>query len=279
MNPLELDNKNYQEMKKNLIHPWEKRMRVMNVIIFICAVIASIIYAGIIIQSPESFSNEEMQGAFIVFGIIGLILVQLGRQYGKTRATSVQLNEEQFPEIYALVKTQSAQLDLSYIPEVYLTQQGGVLNAFATSFFSKKYISLNSAIFEIAYLEHKDIEAVAFVIAHELTHLKRKHATTLMTSIEALPGMIPIWGMAYSRVREYTCDRHAVWLAPNGKESLILLATGKHMYKHVDLDVYINDSKQYKGFFIWLYNLNASHPIGPKRMKAIMDTSSWGKVF
>lgn len=49
--------------------------------------------------------------------------------------------------------------------------------------------------------------------------------------------------MAYSRVREYTCDRHGVWLAPEGKEGLTLLAAGKHIYKYVDIDAYLATSK------------------------------------
>lgn len=268
---------NYEKNKKDLIHPWEKTMRVINVIIFILALIGSLVLAVISLMQPELGIDEGF--GFSVVSMIILIIVTLGRQYGKSRAQSIQLTEAQFPEIYEIVKDFSEKLELGYIPEVYLVQQGGVLNAFATSFFSRRYISLNSAIFEIAYLEHKDIDAVAFVIGHELAHLKRKHATTLMTILESVGRIIPIWGSAQSRVKEYTCDRHAAWLAPKGKESLILLVAGKHLYKHVSIEEYLRTSSQYKGFFYWLHNLLASHPVAPKRIKAIVENERRGQVF
>lgn len=267
----------YKQVKKQLIHPWEKGMRFMNVIIFLLAVIGTLIYMGILLLNFEENMDTITKQAGVM-GVFFVVIITLGRQYGKARANSVQLSEEQFPEIYQVVKDFSAKLELGYVPEVYLTQEGGVLNAFATSFFSRRYISLNCAIFEIAYLEHKDLDAVAFVIGHELAHLKRKHATTGMTLIEFIPGMIPIWGPAQSRVKEYTCDKHAAWLAPEGKESLILLATGKHMYKHVNIEDYLKTSQKNKGFFVWLYNLMASHPIGPKRMRALIKNEK-GQVF
>jgi len=270
---------NYGQMKKHLIHPWEKSMRVVNVIITLIAIISSLGFIAYMVINPDSINDESIQGGFAVFGLFIMIIIQLGRQYGKSRANSVQLGRDQFPEIYEIVEDFSKRLDMGYVPEVYLTQQGGVLNAFATSFFSRKFISINSAIFELAYLEHKDVDTLAFVIGHELTHLKRKHSTTGMMLLEMIPSLIPVWGMAVSRVKEYTCDRHALWLAPLGGEGLILLATGKHMYKHVNIENYIKTSQNYKGFFFWLYNLLASHPAGPKRIKAIHDTSSWGKVF
>lgn len=269
----------YKEMEKDLVHPLENKMRAVNVVLFFLALIASIAAIVAVIMMPDFMDPEDRQNVVVMFVIIGAVIFQMGRQYGRSRAESVQLSEKQFPEVYEIVKDFSERLEMGSVPEVYLTQEGGVLNAFATSFFSRKFISINSAIFEIAYLEHKDIDTVAFVIAHELAHLKREHATTLRLILEFFGGMVPIWGPAQSRVKEYTCDRHAAWLAPDGKEGLILLAVGKHLYKKVDIDDYIDTSSHYRGFFYWLHNLLASHPVGPKRIKALVDQSTWGSIF
>lgn len=270
---------NYKSNEKDLIHPFERPMRVINVIIFIAVIIGSLILMLMQLSNIQDINEENMQVSISAFALLIMIAIQLGRQYGKSRANSIELNENQFPEIYEIIKKFSKELEMGYVPSAYLVQKGGVLNAFATSFFSKKYISINSAIFELAYLEHKDLDTLSFVIAHELAHLKRKHATTTMTLIEIFANIIPVWGMAYSRVKEYTCDRHALWLAPEGAKGMILLSAGKHLYKNVNVEEYIKTSSQYKGFFLWLHNLLASHPIAPKRIKAIMDTSKWGKVF
>lgn len=270
---------NYEQVKKDLIHPWERPMRIVNVILFFIVIIGASVVLCMHLTQIVSLSEDYLNGILMAFGLLIIVIFQMGRQYGKSRANSIQLSEKQFPEIYQIVVNFSEKLELGYVPEVYLIQEGGVLNAFATSFLKKKYISINADIFELAYLEHKDLDTLAFIIGHELTHLKRQHATTKMVLFEIYASVIPIWGMAFSRVREYTCDRHAGWLAPEGKEGLILLAAGKHLYKQVDMNEYLKTSQEYKGLFLWIHNLLASHPIAPKRMQAVMDTSKWGKVF
>jgi len=265
--------------EKSLIHSWEKPMRFINIMIFIIALLGGTAFLIMSLMSdPENITDESLT-VFMIFPLIVMIFVTMGRQYGKSRANSVEINEKQFPEVYEIVKEFSEKLELGYVPEVYLTQAGGAINAFATSFLSKKYISINSAIFEIAYLEHKDMDTVSFIIGHELAHIKRNHVTFKTAILESVARMIPIWRSAQSRAKEYTCDRHAAWLAPEGKKGLILLATGKHMYKHVDIEAYLEQSKHYKGFFFWLYNLLASHPAGPKRMRALLEEGNEGEMF
>lgn len=273
----------YKDLQKELTHPWEKATRTINVIIFIGLLLFSIGSIIYLINTGKILSDDvsefENYGLTFIF-LIGTILVLMGNQYAKTRAYSIRISEEQFSDVYEVVKTLSEKLDMGYIPEAYVTQEGGVLNAFATSFFSRRFISINSAIFEVSYLEHKDMDTLSFIIAHELTHLKKKHATTFMSIIEAPAKMIPVWSGISSRVKEYTCDRHAAWLCPEGIDGLILLGIGKHLYKEVNVDAYVEDSnKSYKGIFCWVTNLLASHPVLPKRMKALKNLDKRGEVF
>lgn len=273
----------YSDISKDLIHPWEKPMRVINVLIFFILVIASLALIGSFIPDLASMDDaafEDLQGGFLIFGLLGITIISLGRHYGSTRASSVMINEKQFPEVHKIIVEYAEQLDLGYVPEAFVVQKGGVLNAFAASFFAKKYISINSDIFEVSYLEHKDINTLSFIIGHELCHLKRRHSTTLMTLLETPSRIIPIWSSAVSRVKEYTCDRHAAWLCPGGIDGLLILSIGKHLYKSVDVDEYIiTSNNHFKGFFCWLTNLLASHPVLPKRIKALKNLNQRGQVF
>lgn len=269
----------YKNSKKNLIHPWEKTMRVINVLIFIVGFLVSIIYTSHILFNSDKLTQEEITNVFLFGGVVITLIFEMGRQYGKTRAQSIKITKAQFPKVYEMIVEFSQRLELGYVPEAFVVQQGGVINAFAISFFSKKYISINSDIFEIAYLQYKDMDTLGFIIGHELAHLKRKHATTLMTILEFAGKTIPIWGPAQSRVKEYTCDRHGAWLSPAGKEGILILAAGKHLYKKVSVEEYLNSTSSYRGFFYWLYNLLASHPALPKRISAIMNDNKKGKVF
>lgn len=275
------NNAEYKDVRKKLIHPWEKPMRFVNIIIFFIVIIGAIavLFTVDISQMNKDF-NVSNSTSIAVFSALVALIYTLGISYAKTKATSVKLSENQFPEIYDIVKKYSNKIEMGYIPEAYVVQKGGVLNAFATSFFSKRYISINSDIFDVCYLEHKDVDTLSFIIAHELAHLRRKHATTLMTIVETPSRLIPIWSSTISRVKEYTSDRYAAWLCPEGIDGVIMLSVGKHIYKNVNVDEYvINSNKRYKGLFCWIYNLTSSHPVLPKRMKALKNLDKRGKVF
>lgn len=282
MERLYLDpDKSYEEMKKRLIHPWERPTRVLNLIIFAFACVASlsVFFTPALKDLVASFSYGSY-GGFAIFAIIGLVIYALGSTYAKTKAISLKLSQKQFPEVYAVIKKYADRMELGYMPEAYLVQKGGAINAFATSFFRRRYISINSDVFEVFYLEHKDLETLSFIIAHEIAHLKRYHATTLMAILEAPAKVIPIYASAVSRIREYTSDRHAAWLCPEGIDGVMMLSVGKHLYKYVDVDEYIEvASKQYKGLFCFLHNLTASHPVFPKRVKALKNLDKRGRVF
>lgn len=272
----------YKEVRKDLRHPWEKPTRFINVLIFIGSMLFGIYSLAEMLGTLDVNGDWEaiQDPAIGVFGILVVVILVLGHQYAKTKATSIRITENQFSEVYEVIKSYSEKLELGYVPEAYVVQGGGILNAFATSFFSRRFISINSDIFEVSYLEHKDMDTLSFIIAHELTHLKRKHATTVMSVVEAPAKMIPVWSGISSRVKEYTCDRHAAWLCPEGVDGLIILAAGKHLYKDVDVDAYVEDSnKHYKGIFCWYVNLMASHPVLPKRIKAVKNLDKRGRVF
>ena len=65
-------------------------------------------------------------GTFLIFSHIFLI--------GHIRGNGIKITNEQFPDIYSVIKMQSEALGLRKVPNVYLVNGGGILNAFATKF-------------------------------------------------------------------------------------------------------------------------------------------------
>ena len=108
-----------------------------------------------------------------------------------------------------------------------MIQAGGLLNAFATRFFGRDFVVIYSDVLELAYSEG-DAE-LAFVICHELAHIKRKHLTRRLLLYPSM--LIPFLGAAYSRACEYTCDRFGAHYQPDGAlGGLLVLAAGKMLY-------------------------------------------------
>jgi hypothetical protein len=60
------------------------------------------------------------------------------------------------------------------VPEAYLLQMGGMLNAFATRFLGRDFLVLYSDVVD-GLADNPD--ALNFYIGHEIGHIKRKHLT------------------------------------------------------------------------------------------------------
>ena len=57
------------------------------------------------------------------------------------------------------------------------------------------------------------------------------------------------------------------------------LFAGKHLYKKIDVYDYIENSKDIKGFFVWCNNLVSTHPILPKRIRALAKGEGNGELY
>ena len=235
---------------ESLVHPKEKiYFRILLVISLIGYLILIFSIAGI---------------GYLVAGMI-ITLILHGLFIGALRGNGIRVSEKQFPEVYRLTEQYANQMGLSPVPSVYVLQAGGLLNAFATRFLGRNFVIIYSDVFELAYEKES---ALAFIICHELAHLKRKHLTKLWLLYPAM--IIPFLGSAYSRACEYTCDRFGAHFRPDGASlGFLILAAGKKLYRNVNLQEYIDQAENERGFWVWFSEIVSSHPNLPKRIKAL----------
>lgn len=199
--------------------------------------------------------------------------------YANYRANSLRITEKNFPEVYALIEKYANRLGIA-VPKAYVTQQNGVLNAFSAFLIRKQWICIHSEIFEVAYREHKDMDALAFVIAHEMAHIYYGHATFHYNFWILFSNAIPILGAIASRTREYSCDRLAQRLTgTDGLDAMLMLVVDRHLYKMVDKEDYVEEMRHRKGFFLWVANLAADHPVMCKRVVALADGRGSGRLY
>lgn len=211
----------------------------------------------------------------MVFSIIGIVYLLIGiiisffahgLFVGNVRGNGVKISETQFPEVYHLSKEIAGKMGMDSVPDIYIIQSNGMLNAFATKFLGRSFVVLFSDIFELAY---KQGEAeLAFIICHEFAHLKRKHVSWRTFLFPSM--FVPFLSQAYSRACEYTCDNFAAHFQTAGAENgLLILAVGKELYQKVNIQEYINQRKVDSGFWVKLSELLSTHPDLPKRINGI----------
>ena len=230
----------------------------------------------------EDFAEEiplgfKMLGYGLAIAIIGyLALYSLNAQ---VRAKSVKVTERNFPEVHALIHSFSDRLGIQ-APEAYIVSENGILNAFSAYLFRRQYIQINSEVFEVAYREHRDMNALAFVIAHEISHIYYGHATLHYNAWIWFSERVPLFAQIASRTREYSCDRLAQRLTNyDGIGAMLMLMVDRHMYYMVDVQDYLNNAAREGGFFLWLHNLFADHPIMTKRIRALAEWTGSGELY
>lgn len=238
---------------------------------FALKVVFAIIGYGLIFYFVNLLMSMEKSELFIplmfyVFAILLYLFFRLGILVGYIKGNAIKVTSEQFPNLYSVLVAQSNKLELSSVPDMYIMQSGGILNAFATGFMGNNYIIIYSEIADEMYQDN--METVEFVIAHELGHIKRKH---VLKTILLFPSFfMPFLSLAYSRACEFTCDNIGASLAPNGaKAGLLLLASGKNLWTKVNVEKFIEQESTGSGFWFWFAEKVSTHPRLTKRLSKL----------
>lgn len=233
-------------------------------------------YISVVISSFFWFS--------IVVGTIGIALVYMlfffifylfmqSAFISHLKGNGVRITEQQFPDLHQRVQQCCTKIGLDVPPEAYLIHADGMFNALATRFLGRNFIVLFSDIVDAL---EDDPEALNFYIGHELGHIHRKH---LVWGPLLWPAsMMPLLGPAYSRAREYTCDRYGTACCANPQSAangLAALSAGEKRWKTINLNSYAMQADESKGFWMSYHELTASYPWLVKRMGQIMSPDAY----
>lgn len=207
-------------------------------------------------------------GIGIAIGVLAVMLYLNLVMLGSIRGNGIRLQQNQFPDVYERVVAYSNAMGLKRVPEVFIVQSEGALNAFATRFLGRDMVVIYSEAFELA--RQGGADELDFIIAHELSHINRRHVWKNLLLMPA--NFIPFLSQAYSRSCEYTCDREAAYFTQNGvaaKRALTILGAGKDLYLEVNEQAYLEQIKSESNVAVWLSEVLSSHPRLPKRIQAV----------
>lgn len=226
----------------------------------------------------EQWPSELALGALVVVASIGiwilLFISVIGIMYGAIsgvffflthigfisylRGSAIRIGPNQFPELHDRIQYLSSRAGLPKAPEAYLMQSGGTLNALATKLLRSNFIVLYSDLLNAC---DDNTSARDMIIGHELGHINEKHLSFVWF---LLPGlMFPFLGSAYSRAREYTCDRYGYALSANKNDALrglAILAAGAEHGPKVNLQEFVGQRKSLNTGLMVLGKLLATHP-------------------
>lgn len=206
----------------------------------------------------------------LLYGALILVFVLMAHALflANVRGNGVRVSERQLPSLYARVRAAAEKLGMDRVPEMYLLQSHGVLNAFATKLLSRRFIIVHSSLADAC----GDQRQLDFVIGHELGHLAAGHLR--WNAFLAPYRLVPWLGAAYSRAREYTCDRCGLMVAGDLEQSMrglaVLAAGGRHA-NEVDLAAFEEQRLESGSFWMSVLELVSSHPFLCKRAAALRE--------
>src|ERR687893_720138 len=262
--------------------PYEIPLYILSVLVNL-SIIVLIVFGALFLGFLNALAGEPLSGplvdairvAFVALLLLVPALV-VYRQLTRAgiRGSAGRLSRRQFPDIYAVKEDFTRRLGLKRDPEIYLMSGNGVLNAFAASTFGYDFVVIHSELFSNTYEKNKD--ALAFIIGHELGHLRLGHTRLWYQLSTAYVDRVPLLGGFLSRAREFSCDRHGAYVAPQGEEGLMLLAAGRYVYKQVETEELLEQAHRFRGFWPAVAQLPQSHPFVVRRISVLHDLWFFG---
>jgi len=239
-----------------LVYPKEK-------ILFILSAVFSVILWISLVIATLGFG-------LLLIGIGALIFLFMKHLFmARIKGFGICVSENQYPEMYEQVTRIANDMGLKNIPAIYILQMEGILNAFALNIFSRRFVIVTTATLDACA---EDTDALAFILAHEVSHLARKHTNRIEF---LLPSRIIPWlGNAYSRACEYTADaygaKYGTTSLEKAQQGISILATASiARSRSLNAQAYINQARDVRSFWPAVANTNSTHPFTSLRYARI----------
>lgn len=247
-------------------------------LLYLCVLISVLVLAGsaALVLAPDVTATlglgalaEDATG-IVVFAPLVPFAVILAKFYtaATARANGIKVGPEQFPEIYRQYLALAEKIGVAPVPELYVINGNGVVNAYALSCNARRnYVVLHA---EIAMLNEKRPQVVDFVLAHELGHHKLHHVSLFRILVNIIPGFMVLPQRAAIRAQEYSADRVAMHACGSCTESMGLLAVGPFLEHRVNIDAYARQAdEEDKSWFVRLVHWLSDHAVNTKRLRAL----------
>lgn len=220
----------------------------------------------------------------VAVSVLGLILAMVmavvlwfanGLLVAKLKSDCALIDQNQLSDLYETYVEVCKRLDIAKIPELYVLQGGGALNAFGLRHVGRNFVVVYSDALEAFGPKSDEIK---FLLGHELGHIKSWH---ILKQLLLMPGMfVPLIGPAYSRACEASCDRYGAFAADNidsAIKAIMVFSGGRQIGKQMSAEAFSDQHCQHRGFFISWYELISGYPTASQRVTLLRELKSDAK--
>jgi Zn-dependent protease with chaperone function len=219
-------------------------------------------------------------GIIILWALLFALVLWLTGLYFKAviYGDSVKVTAKQYPEIHKLVVEHSQKLNLVKVPEVFIYNGSGLVNAFAIKFLSTKYVILMSDLVDLM-LKRKRIDELSMIIGHELGHHAAGHTDPWKNLLLKPSTFIPLLGAAYSRSCELTADRIGYAVTSNlpaAQNALVAIALGSEsLANDTNIDEFLLQENEIPEFMGFIHKIFSTHP---RMTRRVIEITNYHKI-
>lgn len=214
-------------------------------------------------------------------GPLGMFLMSwLSEQFFRASVfgNAVKVSEKQYPQIHQMVLKGVADFGLAKVPDTFVFNADGMVNAFAVKFLKKKYVLLTAPSVELLLERGHPLELAA-VVGHELGHHAAGHTGYWKGQFSFWTNMfLPTLASAYSRACEHTCDRLGAAFAGEPKAmqtALVAIASGSRAAP-LNLEAFVAQEAEVPQLVAFLQEILSSHPRTTLRVRALQEATDSG---
>jgi Zn-dependent protease with chaperone function len=262
-------------VRSHLRHPLEN-------LCLVTVIVGSLVVWGLAGFEVVAATAERRQpDTYAVFFLAAPVIIYFlrGQLYARQRLNGVKIGPAQYPEAHQMVLDACAHYGLRRVPDAYVVLGNGVINAAASGHGFRRFIFIYSDLFEIGG-QARNPDALRFIIGHEVGHVAAGHTSYWRVLAVSGAQWIPFVGSSLSRSQEYTADNFGYALTPEGSAgAMATLAAGKYLNRTVDVNALADRATQERGFFVWVVNGMASHPVLLWRSHALRDRRHPGRLL
>jgi Zn-dependent protease with chaperone function/competence protein ComGC len=203
---------------------------------------------------------------YVLFGFIIYLFAQSGF-ISHLKGNGVRVTVMQYPDLHRSLQDCCRKIGMQTPPEMYLLRTD-FFNALATKFLGRNFIVLFSDVVDALGDEPA---AIDFYVGHELGHIHRKHLSWMAFLFPAM--FLPVLGTAYRRAQEYTCDRYGALCCANESQiraALAAIAAGNTRWKTLDMNNYLAQIAETRGFWMSFHEFTSDYPWLTKRMASAL---------
>lgn len=262
-------------VRSHLRHPLENLCLVL-VILF-----SFVVWGVSGYEVASAIIDRREPDPYAIFFLAAPLIIYLlrGQLYARMRLSGVKISPTQYPEAHRMIVEACTHYGLPKVPDAYVVLGNGVINAAASGHGFRRFIFIYSDLFEIGG-KARNPDALRFIIGHEVGHIAAGHTSYWRLLGISGASWIPFLGSTLSRSQEYTSDNFGYSLVPQGSAgAMATLAAGKYLNRTVDVNALADRATTERGFFVWLVNGLASHPVLVWRMHALRDRRRPGRLL